>query len=75
MTWERYQNYLVRQGRRPEVPGPQFFETRMGHQFYEGTMPRIANALERIAVALERIACLPTEDTKESAPEQKEKQP
>lgn len=33
--------------------GPQFFETRMGHKYYEGTMPKIAKALERIADALE----------------------
>lgn len=33
--------------------GPSFFQTIMGHTFYEGTMPRIAKALERIAAALE----------------------
>lgn len=33
--------------------GPKFFETRMGQHFYDGTMPRIAAALERIAAALE----------------------
>ena len=33
--------------------GPSFFQTIMGHTFYEGTVPRIAKALERIAVALE----------------------
>lgn len=31
-----------------------FFSTRMGQQFYEGTAPRIAVALERIAEALEK---------------------
>jgi len=35
------------------MPGPEFFTTRMGHCFYEATMPRIATALERIATALE----------------------
>ena len=30
-----------------------FFQTRMGHTFYNATMPRIAKALERIAEALE----------------------
>lgn len=35
------------------MAGPEFFATRMGHIFYEGTMPRIAKALERIADALE----------------------
>jgi hypothetical protein len=34
--------------------GPKFFETKMGHQFYDGTMPRIAKALERIATAMEK---------------------
>ena len=33
--------------------GPSFFQTIMGHTFYEGTVPRIAKALERIAAALE----------------------
>lgn len=33
--------------------GPSFFQTIMGHTFYEGTVPRIARALERIAIALE----------------------
>jgi hypothetical protein len=32
---------------------PSFFQTIMGHTFYEGTVPRIAKALERIAIALE----------------------
>lgn len=34
-------------------PGPEFHETRMGLRFFEGTLPRIADALERIAEALE----------------------
>jgi hypothetical protein len=29
-----------------------FFRTRMGHQYYESTMPRIAKALEGIAEGL-----------------------
>ena len=36
--------------------GPEFFQTRMGQTFFEGTMPRIAANLERVATALERIA-------------------
>ena len=43
--------------------GPSFFQTIMGHTFYEGTVPRIAKALERIAAALEeankRTAAIP----------------
>ena len=34
----------------------EFFMTRMGQQFFDGTMPRIAKALERIAKALEAEA-------------------
>lgn len=34
--------------------GPEFFQTVMGRQFFEGTVPRIARALERIAKALEQ---------------------
>lgn len=36
------------------MSGPDFFQTRMGHRFYESTLPRIASALERIAKALEK---------------------
>ena len=32
----------------------EFFQTRMGHQFYESTMPRIAKSLESIAARLEQ---------------------
>ena len=32
----------------------EFFQTRMGQIFYEGTVPRMVRALERIANALER---------------------
>ena len=31
----------------------EFFQTKMGQDFYQGTMPRIAKALERIADTLE----------------------
>lgn len=31
-----------------------FSQTRMGQQFYQGTMPRIAKSLERIADSLEK---------------------
>ena len=34
--------------------GPEFFHTPMGHRFYEGTMPRVAEALERLAQRKER---------------------
>jgi hypothetical protein len=33
--------------------GPEFFQTGMGRTFYEGTMPKIAKALERLATVLE----------------------
>jgi len=32
----------------------EFFQSRMGHIFYEGTVPRMVRALERIADALEK---------------------
>ena len=35
------------------MSGPSFFQTLMGRSYYEGTLPRIARALERIAEALE----------------------
>lgn len=31
----------------------EFYQTRMGHQFYEGTVPRLVRAIERVADALE----------------------
>lgn len=34
--------------------GPEFFQTVMGHKFYEADVPRVAKALERIASALEK---------------------
>jgi hypothetical protein len=33
-----------------------FHQTKGGHEFYYGTMPKIARALERIADSLEAIA-------------------
>lgn len=44
-----------------QVMSDEFFKTRMGRIFYEGTAPRIAEALERIAEAIEeqnRLACI-----------------
>lgn len=32
----------------------EFFKTRMGHQFFEGTLPRLVKAVERLAVATEK---------------------
>ena len=31
------------------MAGPEFFQTRMGQTFYEGTLPRLVKALEEIA--------------------------
>ena len=33
----------------------EFFQTRMGRQFYEGTMPEIAKQLARLNDLLERL--------------------
>ncbi len=35
--------------------GVEFFQTRMGARFYEGTMPKIAEQLERLNDNLEAI--------------------
>jgi hypothetical protein len=43
-----------------------FFETRMGKYFYEGSVPRIAAALERIAAALEKQNTMAETEIKES---------
>lgn len=37
------------------MPGPEFFQTRMGAVFFESTMPEIARQLKRIADALEAL--------------------
>lgn len=34
------------------MSGPQFFQTRMGQAFFEGTMPRLARAIDRVAELL-----------------------
>jgi len=34
--------------------GVEFFQTGMGHRFYEGTMPHLVRAVERMAKAMER---------------------
>lgn len=36
--------------------GPEFFQTVMGRQFYEGTMPRLVKALERLNDNMEKLA-------------------
>lgn len=37
------------------MSGPQFFQTRMGHTFYEGTMPALVKQLERLNNNLEEM--------------------
>jgi hypothetical protein len=34
--------------------GPEFFQTRMGQTFFEGTMPRMSDRIERLAKAIEK---------------------
>ena len=41
------------------MSGPSFFQTLMGRQFIDATMPRIAKALERIAERLEQPSGAP----------------
>jgi hypothetical protein len=38
---------------------PEFFETRMGKTFYEGTMPRIAAELHELNAHLGKVLALP----------------
>lgn len=33
----------------------EFFKTRMGHRFYEATMPKIADELERLNTNIEAL--------------------
>jgi len=37
------------------MSGNDFFRTQMGHRFYEGTMPKIAEQLERLNDVLEAL--------------------
>ena len=37
------------------MPGDDFFKTRMGHRFYEATMPKIADELERLNTNIEAL--------------------
>jgi hypothetical protein len=37
------------------MAGVEFFLTRMGHRFYEATMPKIADQLERLNTNLEAL--------------------
>ncbi len=37
------------------MAGVEFFQTRMGARFYEGTMPKIAEQLERLNENLEAL--------------------
>ncbi len=34
---------------------PKFFQTRMGHRFYEHTVPELVRQLERLCELLERL--------------------
>jgi len=34
----------------------QFFETSMGHKFYEGTMPRLTKAINSLAEAVQIVS-------------------
>lgn len=37
------------------MAGDEFFKTRMGHRFYEATMPKIADQLERLNTNIEAL--------------------
>ena len=36
------------------MPGPEFFQTRMGQKFYEGTMPRLVEAVNNLTAEMKR---------------------
>ena len=38
------------------MPAPEFYETKMGNNFYNRDVPKFIKAVERIAGALERMA-------------------
>jgi hypothetical protein len=49
---------------------PEFFQTRLGRQFYERTLPELVRQVERLAAAVERTAPtgLPPTETPQGAP-------
>src|SRR5262245_36823871 len=51
-TWRRWPAtrwwMILTMRRRAMSDGPKFFQTRMGQQFYDGTMPRLVRAIERV---------------------------
>ena len=54
-----------------EIP---FHQTRMGHAFYEHTVPELVRQLTRLNAVLERLVeCLPADDAEE-APHAREKE-
>ena len=46
---------------------PQFFQTRMGHRFYEHTMPELVRQLERLNELLDRIVAAQERQEKDNA--------
>jgi len=49
---------------------PEFFQTRMGQTFFEGTVPRIAKSLAEIAKELKRQNDLKEQELKEKLAEE-----
>ena len=45
-----------------------FFRTRMGHTFYESTMPSLVRELARLNQNLERLVALSVEKAEKQAP-------
>lgn len=44
--------------------GPEFFQTVMGHRFYDSTMPNLVEAIEKNAKAMNRLAAAMEENNK-----------
>ncbi len=49
-----------------------FFRTRMGHTFYESTMPSLVRELARLNDNLEKLVALAERDRKPAEPEPRE---
>lgn len=56
------------------MSGPGFWQTLMGKTYYEGTLPRIARALERIADALESQKAKANETTVLPSPDRRKEE-
>ena len=52
------------------MPGPEFFQTRMGQKFYAGDIPRIVDALADIAKEFKRANDLKEKELQKKSSEE-----